>query len=157
MNITYVQTEPDFIQTSETHENGSFTSGIIRRHEMRKDIEGELYSPWYAIDPAEVNWLDMDVYKQGLKDSQAAEDIAKAKQDGILIKGVGVSLNESNQNGIASVMAGATLANKKGVSIFPLNFNAETAQGVESVSFADLAEFEDFALEFVASRQSFFQ
>tara|TARA_R110000851_G_scaffold223158_1_gene376079 strand:+ start:39 stop:614 length:576 start_codon:yes stop_codon:yes gene_type:complete len=32
---TYTQIEPDFIQTSETHENGSFTSGIIRRFETK--------------------------------------------------------------------------------------------------------------------------
>jgi hypothetical protein len=32
---TYLQIEPDFIQTSETHEDGSRTSGIIRRFETK--------------------------------------------------------------------------------------------------------------------------
>jgi hypothetical protein len=32
---TFIQIEPDFIQTSETHEDGSYTSGIIRRFETK--------------------------------------------------------------------------------------------------------------------------
>lgn len=86
---------------------------------------------------------------------QYANEIAK--KAGIIVQGVGVSLNESNQNGIASVSAGEELAVKFGSSIFPLNFNAETAQGVAAVQFETLEDFEQFALEFMVARQAFFK
>ena len=33
--ITYTQISPYAIQTSETHDDGSYTSGIIRKHETK--------------------------------------------------------------------------------------------------------------------------
>jgi hypothetical protein len=88
MTKTYIQIEPDFIQTSETHEDGSFTSGIIRRLETKTrqvqdgteevstsfDDEGveifethpkfitQTFSPWDELDPMLVTWLIMPDY-----------------------------------------------------------------------------------------------
>jgi hypothetical protein len=85
---TFMQIEPDFIQTSETHEDGSYSSGIIRRFETKTrqvqdgtekistgfDDEGveifenqpkfitETYSPWDELDPMLVTWLIMPDY-----------------------------------------------------------------------------------------------
>ena len=85
----FIQVEPDFIQTSETHEDGSFTSGIIRRYEKKtrqvqdgterislgfddEEVEifethpkfiDEEYSPWDELDPDLVTWLDMPAFK----------------------------------------------------------------------------------------------
>ena len=58
---TYIQIEPDFIQTSETHADGSYTSGIIRRLQTKtRQVNGEdeTYSPWDELDPNIVTWLD---------------------------------------------------------------------------------------------------
>jgi hypothetical protein len=71
MTITYVQIEPDFIQTSENHEDGSFTSGIIRRNETRKNAEGVFYSPWDDLDPSLVAWLDVPSFEAGQAESAA--------------------------------------------------------------------------------------
>ena len=58
---TYIQIEPDYIQTAEIHEDGSFTSGIIRRLQTKtRQVNGEYetYSPWDELDPDIVTWLD---------------------------------------------------------------------------------------------------
>jgi hypothetical protein len=69
---TFIQTALDFIQTSETHTDGSYTSGIIRRFETKtrqvQDGTEEVYSPWDELDPNLVTWLDMPAFKA----SQAA-------------------------------------------------------------------------------------
>lgn len=68
-----------------------------------------------------------------------------------------LSLNESNQNGIAAVMQGAILAEGVGSSIFPINFSAESATGSVSIPFSTKLEFQAFALEFMSRRQVFFK
>ena len=93
--------------------------------------------------------------------TEQAEIAAKAAIDaqklaGIDYNGIPVSLTEENQNGLSSVMGGAKLAAEYGGTIFPLNFNAATATGVQTITFADLAEFELFALGFMQARQAFF-
>ena len=80
MTITYVQIEPDFIQTSETHENGSFTSGIIRRHETRKNADGIDYSPWDDLDPSLVTWLDVPAYEADKAASAALATFKATRQ-----------------------------------------------------------------------------
>ena len=55
---TYKQIDLDNIQTSETHEDGSFTSGIIRRNEIRLDAEGVEYSPWDDLIESGVEIID---------------------------------------------------------------------------------------------------
>ena len=85
---------------------------------------------------------------------------AQAKIDGFdyAISGTDytVSLTEENQNGLASVMAGANLAEANSASIFPLNFNAVNAGGVITLPFSTKSDFETFALEFMTRRQVFF-
>ena len=73
--ITYKQIEPNFIQTHEMHDDGSYTSGIIRRHETKTravDPEtNETYSPWDELDPSLVEWLDVEVWQEE-KDAETA-------------------------------------------------------------------------------------
>ncbi len=78
------------------------------------------------------------------------------KNQGAEINGKRISLNESNQNGIAAVLSGLKLADESGVNPYPIKFSAESPQGVASISFDDLASFQAFALEFMAARQVFF-
>ena len=53
MTKTYIQIDLDNIQTSETHDDNSFTSGIIRRG----------LDSWDELDPKLVTWLDMPAYE----------------------------------------------------------------------------------------------
>lgn len=73
--ITYKQIEPDFIQTHETHANGSYTSGIVSRYETKTravDSEtNETYSPWDELDDSLVEWLDVEVWQEE-KDAETA-------------------------------------------------------------------------------------
>jgi hypothetical protein len=117
---------------------------------------------WLEPDGQVVN-VDENTIVEKTAEQQAFEAVAKqaaqareAKRQGKLIAGVQISLTEDNQNGIASVMQGADLAAEAGMSIFPLNFNAMTAAGEQMVTFADMAEFKAFALEFMAARQQYF-
>lgn len=79
------------------------------------------------------------------------------KNLGAEINGVQVSLNEANQNGIASVLTGLNLATEVGANMFPLTFKAESSTGIVPIAFADLAEFKAFALTFMSQRQTFFK
>jgi hypothetical protein len=73
--ITYKQIEPDYIQTHETHDDGSHTSGIIRRYETKTravDSETEeTYSPWDELDDSLVEWLDVEAWQEE-KDAETA-------------------------------------------------------------------------------------
>jgi hypothetical protein len=81
---------------------------------------------------------------------------AHNKASGIVINGQQISLNERNQNGIASVLTGLSLADDVGADMFPLNFSAESPRGNSVFVFADLPQFKQFALQFMAARQAFF-
>ena len=78
------------------------------------------------------------------------------KAVGISVQGKNVSLSEVNQNGIASVMAGASLAIEFGGTIFPLNFTADTKEGQATLVFDNIDDFKMFALIFMQARQEFF-
>ncbi len=78
------------------------------------------------------------------------------KKQGASINGATISLNESNQNGIAAVLTGLQLADKAGANIYPINFKAESASGDVVLPFANLPDFETFAMQFIAARQAFF-
>ena len=79
------------------------------------------------------------------------------KQQGVEIGGYQVSLTEVNQNGIASVLTGLKLAEEVGVDMYPMAFKADTASGIASIPFNSLAEFKNFALQFMDARQVFFK
>jgi hypothetical protein len=88
MTTTYIQTEPDFINTHTIREDGGISTGVVRRFETKTrqvqdgteevsngfDDEGveifeiqpkfitETYSPWDELDPMLVTWLIMHDY-----------------------------------------------------------------------------------------------
>jgi len=81
--ILYKQIDPENIQTSEANKDGSFTSGIIRKGEMRLNSIGGEYSPWDELDPSLVTWLDVPVW-QAAKDAEAALQAFKASRQALI-------------------------------------------------------------------------
>ncbi|RZD22404.1 hypothetical protein [Pseudoalteromonas sp. MEBiC 03485] len=81
------------------------------------------------------------------------------KLKGIEYKGVFVSLNESNQNGLSALKSALELATEFGEAeaFFPVNFNAETAQGVQVVTLGNEAEFKQLGLNFIMARKAYFE
>jgi len=78
------------------------------------------------------------------------------KSVGATVGGKKISLDETNQNGIAAVLVGLQLADKAGANIYPINFKARTQTGETTLTFQSLTEFETFSLEFMGARQVFF-
>ena len=82
--ITYKQIEPNFIQTHEMHDDGSYTSGIIRRYETKTraiDAETEeTYSPWDELDASLVEWLDFEVWQEEKDAETALQDFKNSRQ-----------------------------------------------------------------------------
>ncbi len=78
---------------------------------------------------------------------------------GIEFKGVHISLNESNQNGLSALKSALELSKEFEVSdqFFPINFNAETCDGTQVLTLVDEAEFKEFGLQFVMARKAFFE
>lgn len=81
------------------------------------------------------------------------------KLQGIEFKGVHVSLNESNQNGLSALKSALELAKEFEVDsqFFPVNFNAETCQGVQVLTLDNETEFKSFGLQFIMARKAFFE
>lgn len=82
-----------------------------------------------------------------------------SKMVGIEIKGVNVSLNETNQNGLSALKSAFDLATEFDAQgqFFPIKFNAETATGEQVVELADEAEFKQFGLQFILARKAYFE
>lgn len=82
-----------------------------------------------------------------------------SKMVGIEIKGVNVSLNETNQNGLSALKSAFDLATEFDAQgqFFPIKFNAETATGEQVVELVDEAEFKQFGLQFILARKSYFE
>mgnify|MGYP003664210517 FL=1 len=82
--VTYKQIEPNFIQTHETHDDGSYTSGIIRRYETKTravDSEtNETYSPWEELDASLVEWLDVEAWQEEKDAETALQDFKNSRQ-----------------------------------------------------------------------------
>lgn len=81
------------------------------------------------------------------------------KLKGIEFKGVHVSLNEPNQNGLSALKSALEIAKEFEVDdeFFPINFNAETCDGTQVLTLVDEAEFKEFGLQFVMARKAFFE
>lgn len=81
------------------------------------------------------------------------------KMAGIEIKGVNVSLNETNQNGLSALKSAFDLATEfdAQAQFFPIKFNAETATGEQVVELVDEAEFKQFGLQFILARKAYFE
>ena len=82
--VTYKQIEPNFIQTHETHDDGSYTSGIIRRYETKTRVvdseTNETYSPWEELDASLVEWLDVEAWQEGKDAETALQDFKNSRQ-----------------------------------------------------------------------------
>jgi len=87
----------------------------------------------------------------------AAIEKSELKSTGLNFNGVNISLNESNQNGLAAIKTALDMAEKIGVNAFPINFNAETKSGVKSAAINDMSEFNDLFVQFFVARQQFFK
>lgn len=79
-----------------------------------------------------------------------------SKSLGIELSGKVLSINESNQNGIAAVLTGLNLAEELGLSFEPFSFKAETSTGTTSILFSTLMDYKVFAMQFMAERRKFF-
>jgi hypothetical protein len=142
---TYIQIEPDFIQTSETHEDGSFTCGIIRRFETKtrqsQDGTEEVYSPWDELDPELVTWLDMPVFEAEQAEAAALANFKATRQR--LINTATVDANgfifDADEISIMR-LANAVLAAIKESESYAMQWSlADTATGVmTNVTLADL-------------------
>lgn len=124
------------------------------------------HEPEIDEDGNEIEWLPSETPNEPIRPVlRTAEEVLNSvdgystliKNRGAEFLGHTVSLNESNQNGIAAVLTGLNLANETGIDMFPMAFRAETINGVVSISFNDLAEFKGFALQFMTHRQVFFK
>lgn len=87
----------------------------------------------------------------------AAIEKSELKAVGLNFNGVNISLNESNQNGLAAIKTALDMAEKIGVDAFPINFNAETKSGIKSAAINDMSEFNDLFVQFFVARQQFFK
>tara|TARA_R110000796_G_scaffold2125_4_gene8549 strand:- start:2264 stop:2773 length:510 start_codon:yes stop_codon:yes gene_type:complete len=150
--ITYKQIEPDFIQTHETHADGSYTSGIIRRYETKtRAIDAEIsaidaetnetYSPWNELDPSLVEWLDVPVW-QSAQDADAALALFKSSRQTLIDEAVVDANGFSFDSDEVSIgrMASAVLAAIDELDTFVMQWSlADTATGVmTSVTLGDL-------------------
>lgn len=81
------------------------------------------------------------------------------KLKGIEHRGVCVTLNESNQNGLSALKSALELATEFGEveQFFPIKFNAETSNGVQVLLLEDEAEFKQFGLDFIMARKALFE
>jgi len=80
----------------------------------------------------------------------------RSKIGGMEYDGHKVDLSEENQLGIASVLKGIELAEKYEQDIFPLNFKAATNGTYSTITFDNQNDYELFALQFIAARQTYF-
>ena len=174
-----VKTVPHFITKACEADNWTSHDKYVKWLEEEPLIDDEKYLLTTTIDDVEVlthsftdditTWQEQEpvvslrdsaplisAYTTEQEDIAAKAIIDAQKLAGIDYNGVPVSLTEENQNGLSSVMGGAKLAAEYGGTIFPLNFNAATASGVQVITFIDLPEFELFALGFMQARQAFF-
>jgi hypothetical protein len=127
---------------------------LIASHEIEFDEQG-----------VEIQWTQPQKPTEPLRPILLTTDqvLVNAKGYSALLKNRGnelfghtISLNESNQNGIAAVLTGLNLASETGIDMFPMSFKAETLGEDVAILFNDLAEFKGFALQFMSARQAFF-
>jgi hypothetical protein len=128
---------------------------LIASHEPEFDEQGaeiEWLPPESPIEPVRPILLTTEQVLTSAKGYSAL-----VKNRGVELFGHTISLNESNQNGIAAVLTGLNLATETNIDMFPMSFKAETLGDDVSIPFADLAEFKGFALQFMGARQEFFK
>ena len=106
--ITYKQIETDFIQTSEKHDDGSFTSGIISRDQVKTDQDGNSFSPWNDLISSGV--VIFDGLLQSAKDAAIAK--INSERDQAIRSGVEFNGNtyQSDDKSVSDLIAVATLS-----------------------------------------------
>ena len=136
--ITYKQIEPDYIQTHEMHDDGSHTSGLIRRYETRtRAVDSETnqtYSPWDELlaSTEVVEMLDVAAWKVDKKAKSDKEAFKSSRQ--ALLDAATVTVNgftfDTDEVSI-SRLANALLATSAEADTFVLQWSlADTGTGV---------------------------
>lgn len=100
-------------------------------------------------------WESRNATPEEIANDQAKES-ERLKIEGMTFNGVKISLTEENQNGIAAVQVGLETSVRYGQNPTPMNFKAAGPEGATLITFATVAEFEAFGLQFMAARQAFF-
>tara|TARA_R110002111_G_scaffold212804_3_gene275976 strand:+ start:432 stop:1034 length:603 start_codon:yes stop_codon:yes gene_type:complete len=127
----------------------------IANHEPEFDEKGneiEWLPPEMPVEPIRPVLRTIEEVLNGVDGYSAL-----VKNRGTELLGHTISLNESNQNGIAAVLTGLNLATETGIDMFPISFKAETISGTVSIPFETLEEFKGFSLRFMDARQVFFK
>ena len=110
-----------------------------------------------TLTQEQVKLVNADIAEFNKVEYEALVEKSELKAVGLSFGGVNISLNESNQNGLAAIKTAVDMAVKIGVDAFPLNFSAETKFGIESVSILSLDEFDSLFVQFFIARQQFFK
>jgi hypothetical protein len=158
MTKNYIQIKPDFIQTSENHADGSFTSGLIRRLETKirqlKNGEKEVYSPWNELDPSLVTWLDMPTYEADEAKAKALSLFKSTRHDSLKSAELTVNKHIFDADEISiGRMASAILAATGEAKTFVIKWSlADTDTGVMTdITLADLRQAHKLAVINMAS------
>ncbi len=103
------------------------------------------YTPMPALETWE-EWVNKDT----------AAYLKNVKIQGVAFKGVQVSYSEANQNGLGMMELFQAKKKKKGTTIYPLKFRADTPNGKQFIVFEDEGEYDDFVELFGDARINLF-
>ena len=162
-NILVETLDPESERTPILNEEGMTIAEEPNPYEVALKTRGELETanPWLAglrgesaPDRPEFT-MTVDDWKTN--NSSIYNKYLKSK--GVEINGVSVSLNESNQNGLASVSTMIDKAIKLGIDPFltPINLKLESQSGFSTITVLDQEEFDTVFVTFNLSRQPFFE
>lgn len=131
---------------------------------VHKEQGGVVYSPappnltdYYELPHQDVSAIQGKVYDQALDvfvDAPLTD--AELKAIGVDIQGNMISLNESNQNGLAAISTMIDKAISLNQSVFPIHPSLETKTGKARLTATNQAEFDLIFLTFGLARQQFF-
>ena len=109
--------------------------------------------PVEPVEPIQPVILTVSEYKEQNSELFVSYDKVQGMQYG----GHQVSLTESNQNGLTALQAAITMSDEIQETMFPFNFNAETANGNVMLPLMSITDFKSFAFQFMSARQQFFK
>ena len=127
-----------------------------RAVESRSDLEGA--NPWLGSyrGITDASRPDFTMSIEDWKANNASVYNKHLKAQGIEVNGVSISLNESNQHGLADVSVMIDKAISLGTDPFPLNLNMESSTGTSVLTVTNQTEFDTVFLTFGLARQQFF-
>jgi len=113
---------------------------------------------WQAALEMSANKFDNGVFSRYTLPLTPEQIVEQQKLDGIQIQGQMVSLNESNQNGLASISTMIDKAVNLGKLdlVFPIYISLENTEGKAKLVANNQTEFDDIFLIFGMARQQFF-